>query len=84
MCGGCQLSMVSNGFYEFCISPRVTKGWRQKEINSLLSDTTESACIIIIIIIIIIIEIITVYNNRMSVKYSKKPVWYSVRFSTGN
>ena len=42
--------MVRKGLYELCLSPRVAKDWRQKEINPFVSETTESACIIIVII----------------------------------
>ena len=47
--------MVSIGFYEMYLSPRVAKSWRQKEINPFVSEMTKSACIIIFIIIIEII-----------------------------
>ena len=53
-----QHSMVSVGLYDLCLSPRVTKGWTQKEISSFVSEMTASVCIMIIIIIIIIINII--------------------------
>ena len=46
--GGCQHSMINIGPYELCLSPR--------EINSSVSETTESACIIVIIDIIISIQ----------------------------
>ena len=45
-----QRIMVSIGPCDLCLSPRVAKAWRQKEINPFVSETTESACIIIIII----------------------------------
>ena len=41
--------MVSIGFYELYLSPCIAKSWRQKVINSFVSETIESACIIIII-----------------------------------
>ena len=47
----CQHSMVSIGFYELCLSSRVTKAWSQKLINLFVSETTESTCLIIIQII---------------------------------
>ena len=43
-------NIVSISPYELCLSPRVTKGWRQKERNSFVSETTEFAGIVNIII----------------------------------
>ena len=54
---GCQRSMVSIGTYKLCLSPRVAKGWRPKEINPFVSETTESVCIIIDIMAIQQLEV---------------------------
>ena len=35
----CQHSIVSIGTYDLCLTPRVAKGWRQKEINPFVSET---------------------------------------------
>ena len=48
-----QHNMVNIDSYELCLSRGVTKSWRQKEVNSFISETTDSAGIIIIIIEII-------------------------------
>ena len=42
--------IVSIGLYELCFSRRVTKDWRQEEINPSLSETIESARIIILLV----------------------------------
>ena len=44
--GGCQYNMVCIGLYDLCLSPCVTKGWRQKEINPLILETTESSILL--------------------------------------
>ena len=60
---GCQHSMY--------LSPRVTNGWKRKEIKPFVSETTESTCIIIIIIIIIdILMAIQRYHS----KWCRNPV----------
>ena len=51
------------------LSPRVTKGWRQKEMNPFVSETAGSVCIVSEIIIIIDI---VVYNKSPSVNIGVK------------
>ena len=54
---GGQHRMVSIGFYNLYLSPRVAKDWNQKLINPFVSETTESACICICISISIFLMI---------------------------
>ena len=40
--GGYKFCMVSIGFYDLRLSPRVAKDWMQKKNNPFVSETTES------------------------------------------
>ena len=53
--------MASIGPYDLCLSPRVTKGQKQKEISLFVSETTVSTTIISIIIDIIM----NIYQQKM-------------------
>ena len=74
--------MVNIGSYDLCVcvclslslslSPRVTKGWRQKEINQFVWETKESACIIIIIVEIIMAIHPHVQSDPISFRLSIK------------
>ena len=59
--------MVIIGFNELCPCPCVAKGWSLKEMNPLVSETTEFACIIIVNIDIIM----AIKNTRCVEKVSR-------------
>ena len=58
-----QHSMVSIGFQELCLSPRVAMDHCQKLINLFISKTKESACICITVVIDIIIAMSSIQHR---------------------
>ena len=71
--------MVSIGPYDLCLSTRVAKAWRQKEINPFLSEVTESTCIIIIIDITMTIQWLQIYLILMQEPFKGISYQYKIR-----
>ena len=74
----CQHSLVSIGFYELCLSPRVTKDRSQKEINPFVSETTVLP-VLLLLTAWVYNTMLVMANHRVRRETHKHAIHFSIR-----